>query len=80
MKNSLIPQMGFGIQETTISKFIKNKRQSLGLSVEEVLQKLHNAELQLTFERYDEIESGKSDPTGDEFLKIKKVLEENKQD
>lgn len=80
MKNSLIPQMGFGKQETTISKFIKNKRQSLGLSVEEVLQKLHNAELQLTFERYDEIESGKSDPTGDEFLKIKKVLEENKQD
>lgn len=77
MKKSLIPKMGFGKQETTVSIFIKNKRQNLGLSVQEVLQKLHNEDLELTLERYDDIESGKTDPTGDEFLKIKKILEEN---
>jgi hypothetical protein len=80
MKKSLIPQMGFGKQETAISRFIKNKRESLGLAIQEFLQKLHYEELELTLERYDEIESGKSDPTGEEFIKIKKVLEKHIQD
>lgn len=70
----LIPQIGTGKQETTISKIIKNKRENLGLSVEEVLQQLNNVGLQLTLERYREIESGKSDLTGNEFMKIRNVL------
>lgn len=70
-------QMGFGKQETTISKFIKNKRQILGLSVDEVVKKLHSIGLQLSTERFLDIESGKSDPTGEEFLQIKSVLNEN---
>ncbi len=75
----LIPQSGLGKQETAVSIFIKNKRQSSGLSVEELLNKLNKEQLQLTLERYNEIESGKTDPTGEEFLKIKKILEEQRQ-
>lgn len=70
------PQMGFCKQETTISKFIKNKRQCLGLSVDEVLTKLQNVGLQISTERYSDLESGKSEPTGEEFLQIKNVLNE----
>ncbi|MCD0480415.1 helix-turn-helix domain-containing protein [Chryseobacterium sp. LC2016-29] len=62
-----------------ISDFIKNKRQSSGLSAEEVLNELNKEQLQLTLERYNEIENGKTDPTGEEFLKIKKVLEKQSQ-
>lgn len=76
----LIPQIGFGKEETTVSKFIKNKRDILGLSVEEVLQKLSNVGLQLSAKRYGQIESGKVDPTGEEFLKIKSILEEKNND
>lgn len=75
----IIPQSDSGKQETAISIFIKNKRQSSGLSVEEVLNELNKEQLQLNLEKYNEIENGKTDPTGEEFLKIKKVLEEQNQ-